>query len=354
MTTVITDGQALQAFVSDAMQAESLALDTEFMREKTYYPELCLIQAACAEHLVLIDVQQCDSLAPLQALLSGGMPKILHACRQDQEVLATCFDERLQPIFDTQVAAALCGHPPQWSYASLVEHYCGVSLAKGATRTDWSKRPLSQAQLDYAADDVRYLDQARASLLARLHELGRETWFAEEMELLEQPNWELEPDEAWRKVKGMGPLSAKERGSLQVLAAWREREAVRRNRPRRWIVADPVLLELARRMPNSTSALEQVPGMEAGLLRRQGQALLEQLELARTASELPLDDRIADTATVKRLQAELRKLAGRLELDPAVLATRADLSALVLDGRSERLANGWRAEEVVPALLALL
>ncbi len=354
MTAICTRDGELEEFVGHAAGVEVLALDTEFLRERTYYPELCLIQAASAEQLVLIDPLAELDLAPLEPVLAQGPVKVLHACRQDQEVLATRFGRPLAPIFDTQLAAALCGYPPQWSYAKLVQEFAGVELGKGATRTDWSRRPLSAAQLDYAADDVRYLLGAHAALAERLEALGRRSWFDEEMASLAAQPWDVAPDEAWRRVKGHGSLSGEALAALQALAAWRERRAVERNKPRRWIAKDESLLVLAQARPADAAALRALGGVEPFLQQRQGEELLRALEEARGATPPELDLRIPDKAVVARLRQTLNALAAELELDPGVLATRADLNALALDGLSERLSAGWRAEIVAPVLGAKL
>ncbi len=354
MTAICTRDGELQEFASHAAEVEALALDTEFLRERTYYPELCLIQAASAQHLVLIDPLAALDLAPLEPVLASGPVKVLHACRQDQEVLATRFARPLSPVFDTQLAAALCGYPPQWSYAKLVQEFAGVELGKGATRTDWSRRPLSAAQLDYAADDVRYLLGAHAALCERLAALGRRDWFDEDMADLAAQPWDVEPEDAWRRVKGHGTLSGEALAALQALAAWRERRAVERNKPRRWIAKDESLLLLAQARPADAAALRALEGVEPFLQQRQCEDLLQVLEQARGAVAPTLDLRIPDKAVVARLRQTLHALAAELELDPGILATRADLNALSLDGVSARLQRGWRAEVVAPVLTAAL
>lgn len=354
MTELLTCSDALADMCEQAAGAEALALDTEFMRERTYYPELCLIQAALPDQIVLIDPLSDIDLAPLRTLMGGSADKILHASRQDQEVLVAALGCAATPLFDTQHAAALCGHPPQWSYAALVKAFCDVELPKDSTRTDWTRRPLSAKQLAYAADDVRYLVSLREQLQARLQALGREQWFAEDMRQMEAVALDVEPDDAWNKVKGRGQLQGRALAVLQALAAWRERRAQSRNRPRRWVLADEVMLTLAQAQPATLEALGKVEGLPERVLQRQGKSLLEAVEAGQQGDIPVLDQRMPDKAEVKRLQVELRRIAESLELDPTLLATRADINALVLDGHSQRLEQGWRREVVGTPLRAVL
>lgn len=354
MTELLTRSDALADVCEQAAGIEALALDTEFMRERTYYPELCLIQAALPEQIVLIDPLADIDLSPLRAVISGSADKILHASRQDQEVLVAALGCAATPLFDTQHAAALCGHPPQWSYAALVKAFCDVELPKDSTRTDWSRRPLSDKQLAYAADDVRYLIPLRDMLQQRLRGLGREAWFLEDMRQQEAVALDVAPQDAWLKVKGKGHLQGPALAVLQALAAWRERRAQSRNRPRRWILADDALLALAQAQPSTKSALAAVDGVSENLVKRQGQALLETIEVGLSGDIPELDQRIPDKALLKRLQVELKRIAEGLSLETTLLATRADLNALVLDGASPRLDQGWRAEVVGAPLRAAL
>lgn len=354
MTELLTRSDALADVCEQAAGAEALALDTEFMRERTYYPELCLIQAALPEQVVLIDPLAEIDLSPLRALMSGPADKILHASRQDQEVLVAALGCAATPLFDTQHAAALCGHPPQWSYAALVKAFCDVELPKDSTRTDWTRRPLSDKQLAYAADDVRYLLALREMLLERLQALGRLDWFAEDMRQQERIALDVAPEDAWLKVKGKGHLQGRALAVLQALAAWREQRAQSRNRPRRWVLADEALLALAQAQPGSVSALAEVEGVPDGVVQRQGKALLEAVEAGCAAPIPALDQRMPDKAAIKQLQGALKRIGAELNLDTTLLATRADLNALVLDGSSARIDQGWRRELVGAPLRAAL
>ena len=354
MIELLTCSDALAAFCDRASKAEALALDTEFMRERTYYPELCLIQAALPDEIVLIDPLSELDLSPLAQLMASGGDKILHACRQDQEVLVAALKSAPMPLFDTQHAAALCGFPPQWSYAALVTQFSGVELAKTATRTDWSRRPLSTQQLEYAADDVRYLIDIRAQLMDKLAALGRLDWFAQDMRAMESQPLDVEPMQAWQRVKGKGLQQGRPRAVLQTLAAWRELRGQSRNRPRRWVLSDEALLAIANAQPQTVQALAALSDVPEGVVRNQGSELLDCVAQAQDLEIPHLEQRIPDKAVIAGLQTTLRKIAQELELDSSLLATRADLNALVLDGHSPRLQNGWRADVVGDVLAGQL
>jgi ribonuclease D len=272
---MIDTADALTAFAGKAMHATTLALDTEFMREKTYRAELCLLQIADGTHAVCIDPLRIPDLAALVPVLSApGVVKIMHAARQDLEVLLPAVG-LVQPVFDTQIAAALAGHPSQVGYAELARRLLGVELAKAHTRADWSRRPLSTAEQEYALDDVRHLAALRASLLDTLAAKGRVAWLEEELAALANPDaLRVAPEEAWKKVKGLPGLDPGRQRLAQSLAAWRERRADERNRPRGWILDDALLREITVRLPRSIEALTALPEMQESVVRKCGEELL--------------------------------------------------------------------------------
>src|SRR5687767_2084248 len=253
---MIDNAEALTAFVTRAANATTLALDTEFMREKTYRAELCLLQIADGDDAVCIDPLAIADLNGLRPLLGApGVVKIMHAARQDLEVLLPAVG-LVQPVFDTQIAAALAGHPSQVGYAELARRLLGVELSKAHTRTDWTRRPLSTEQQEYALDDVRHLPALRVSLLETLAAKGRLAWLEEELAALANADaLRVEPEDAWRKVKGLPALDEQRQRLAQSLAAWRERRASERNRPRGWILDDVALREITLRLPRSLDAL---------------------------------------------------------------------------------------------------
>ncbi|HEU5442752.1 MAG TPA: HRDC domain-containing protein, partial [Steroidobacteraceae bacterium] len=238
----------------------SIALDTEFLRERTYRAELCLIQVSAAGDAVCIDPIAVTQLGALAGpLTADGIVKVMHASRQDLEVLLPAVG-LVRPVFDTQIAAALAGFAAQIGYAELARRLLGIELPKAHTRTDWSRRPLSPEQIEYALDDVRHLVPLKLALEERLEKLGRLPWLAEELEgLAEARSLTTEPEEAWRRLKGLRGLDPARERLARGLAAWRERRAMERNRPRGWILEDAAVRELIVRVPRSRAALEALP-----------------------------------------------------------------------------------------------
>jgi len=361
-TLVTTPGQ-LEAAVFRLQGATRLAVDTEFMRERTYRAQLCLVQVASDADCYLVDPLAGLDLAPLFATLSDrGRPKILHSARQDLEVLLQSGGSVPAPVFDTQVAAALLGLPPQVGYADLIARRLGHSIDKGQTRTDWSRRPLSDAQLAYAADDVRHLLELHTDLTAALAAQGRAAWHAGDCEALEDPAlYRTEPADAWRRLKGLGRLRPEEQAVARALAAWRERRATDSDRPRGWILSDECLYALATTVPNSVSALERLPSLPPTLVRKRGEELLALMREARDlaagieAAPVPQRPTPEQTRRLARLQERLRDIAARLGISAEVLATRRDVEALAFGAADDSaLMRGWRREVVGMPLRELL
>lgn len=339
---------ALAALVERLDVAPIVALDTEFVRESTYYAQLCLVQVgtpaliACVDPLAGLDLD-----AFWKVVLRAEPLMLMHAARQDLELIRQHTGLLPETLFDTQVAAALLGHPAQIGYAALVERLLGVPLDKSHARTDWSRRPLPPEKLAYAADDVRHLPEIHLQLAEALEARGRAEWAVEDCGALLAPSlYENPPEEAWQRVKGLRRLQGRRRAVARALAAWRELEAERVNRPRRWILADEQLLALAAAAPDSRARLEAVPGLPAGLLRRCGEALLQVIAAAGDGSEEaadpdPLSDR--EKATLARLTEITRRVASELEIEPEVLATRAELTSAARGMPVGRPFTGWRA-----------
>ncbi len=353
----------LEAGLAALGDADALALDTEFVREKTYFPRLCLVQVAIDDRTLLIDALALQDLAPLADRLGiAGTVKVLHAARQDVEVLLPVTGRPPAPILDTQVAAALLGFAPQIGYADLVRQVLGVELAKGHARTNWAARPLRDEQLDYAADDVRYLGPLARVLRDRLRTAGRLAWMEEDCASVSDPAlYRSDPAQAWRRLKGLDRMRPAERAALRALAEWRERRAVRRNLPRGWVLHDDALRELARRRPCSRDALAADAGLSPAAAARLGDEILEVLAGAHVTEEDQLaaataPERLTPTqlAQSQRLQAVLQTTARELGLSAEVLATRRDLTALVRGARDVPPLSGWRRGVIGEALLAAL
>ena len=328
-----------------------IAIDTEFIRERTYYPELCLIQIAAGDSIWCIDTLAIEDLSSLFKVLgSPSRQKVFHAARQDLEIF---FNETKQipaPLFDTQIAAALLGRPDQIAYAGLVAEFYELDLDKSASRTNWAQRPLSTRQLDYAADDVRYLEGVKRRLDEELDAKGRSGWLAEEcLRLTELPQYENDPATAWRRVKGISKLDTAARGIAAGLAAWRERSAQQRNLPRGWVIKDDRLLAIARAAPISSAELRAIDGLAPGLLRRHGSEILATVQAPATGLS-ELDDlslprlKAAGKALLQELLDELRKCAQSNQVSSSLIATRRDLESALCGRTAIRLYGGWRNE----------
>jgi len=336
----------------------SIGLDTEFLRERTYRAELCLIQVSAADDAVCIDPLAVADLGALAGpLTAAGVVKVMHASRQDLEVLLPPVG-LVRPVFDTQIAAALAGFAAQIGYAELTRRLLGIELPKAHTRTDWSRRPLSPEQIEYARDDVRHLVPLKVTLEEQLDKLGRLSWLAEELSgLADARALTTDPEEAWRRLKGLRGLDPSRQRLAQGLAAWRERRATERNRPRGWILDDAVLRELIVRVPRSQAALEAIAEMPAAVVRHCGEELLACIAAANVPDPAPaLDARQrpdpAQSTLVKKLGAVNQAVAAEIGISPEVLATRRDLERLAEGADDIAALRGWRRTVIGEKLLA--
>lgn len=352
------DAARLQELAAELAAAPYIGLDTEFLREKTYRPLLCLLQLATPSRFECVDPLGDMDLSSLRpALAPGGPLKIMHAARQDLEVLWPLFGA-LGPLFDTQVAAALTGLPAQVGYADLVRRHFGIELDKSHTRTDWSRRPLSDAQLSYAIEDVRHLGPLRDRLMEQLDKLGRITWLLEEMQPLEAgEGLFIDPERAHERLKGLQDLDPDRQRLGQRLAAWRERRAADRNRPRTWILDDAGLKALIAEAPRDIAGLRALPELLPGFIDNSGTEVLGEIEAVKLPAKLPPlpgrprpDPKLGED--VKRLGATARDVATALGLAPELLATRRDLEVIARGGEDALPLRGWRRSVVGEALIA--
>ena len=357
----IIDHQAALAQLCSQLPAHTvLGLDTEFMRERTYFAQLCLLQLSFGSQAVCIDTLALTDLGALRATMAAPqVRKILHAARQDLEVLWPATG-RVAGLFDTQVAAALIGLPAQIGYGDLTHRMLGQTLHKTQTRTDWTRRPLSPAQLEYALDDVRYLPPLAECLQARLGQLGRWHWFEEEMAQLDSvSSFQVDPEQAWRRLKGISDLDPGRLAVAHALAAWRERRAIGSDRPRNWILPDAALRDMVLSVPRTLSALAGIAELPEGIRQHSGAellALIDSLGLPAQLPGLPARQRPApaETEAVRRL-AQLTAQTGReLDVAPEVLATRREMERLVAGERDAGPLLGWRRAVIGERLLAVL
>ena len=359
--TLVTTQPALDAVVFRMQAATRLAIDTEFMRESTYYPQLCLLQIATETDCVLVDPLAGLDLGPLYLLLAEERRlKILHAARQDLEVMFLQSGTVPTPVFDTQVAAAQLGHAPQVGYAELVARRLGHSIDKGQTRTDWSRRPLSAEQLAYAADDVHHLLTLHTDLSTALEARGRTSWAAEEAVAAANPAlYRTEPAEAWRRMKGLGRLAPGEQAAVRALTAWREKRAIESDKPRGWVLSDEAIVAMATQAPDSVAGLEKIRALPPGVIRKRGEELLALIAGARAgatveaAVEPPRRPTPEETARAANYMKVVRDEAEALGIAPEVLATRRDVESLAQGSRDGALLRGWRRVAIGEKLVAL-
>lgn len=355
--------EALDSLCAQLRGHDWLTLDTEFLREKTYRPRLCLLQVANPDVVACVDPLALPSLDPLLELFyDPSITKVLHAAHQDLEIFFEMREAVPGPIFDTQIAATLLGQGEQIGYGGLVKEVLGIELEKGHARADWCQRPLDEAQLAYAADDVRYLRDVYLSQRARLRELEREAWLAEDFADMTDPaRYSNPPQLAWQRLKGANRLRGVQLAVLQQLAAWREEQAQQGDRPRRWIMKDEILLDLARHMPQNNAAMQRIRGLEEGTVKRHGKALLaaidsgkavpkEQWPTVKKGDRLPAEqDSLIDV-----MMALLRERCREQSVSPSAVAGRRDLEKMVMGERDIALLHGWRATIAGESLLSLL
>ena len=353
---LITSTDALAKACRQLAEHDFVAVDTEFMRESTFWPQLCLIQAAAGETEVLIDpLSEALDLEPFFELLRDqGVTKVFHACRQDLEIFFHKGGELIPaPLFDSQIAAMAVGLGDSISYDNLVGAMLDRSVDKGSRFTDWSRRPLSNKQAAYALADVTHLRDLYPTLRARLAERGREAWVGEEMRILTDPaTYRMEPDEAWRRLK-LRKMTPKWLAALRAAAAWRESEAQTRDIPRNRIMKDDALYELAHAAPTAPEQLEGLRGSPRGFERsKPAQRLLERMSaaLAHAESYAPKVRKSAPPPAnigpiVEMLKVLLRASAERAGVAPRLIATVPDLERIAADDEADVGAlSGWRRD----------
>jgi ribonuclease D len=366
---LVADSAALSHCVEALQKSDVLAVDTEFMRTDTFYPILGLIQIFDGQQCWLIDPVALDSLDELGSVFKNpAIIKVFHSCSEDLEVLQHVMGTLPQPLFDTQVAAALSGFGFSRGYAALVDDMLGHHVPKGETRSDWLQRPLSEAQLGYAASDVYFLLPVYHLLVAALEKLDRTAWMEEEMTTLVGRS--LQTDDTadyYRKVKGAWKLEAKALQVLQAICQWREVEARQRNRPRNRLIADRTLLDIAIAQPASKQSLAGIEGIFPGFLRRYGDDLLSLVHRAQTDHvsnpkplpplDAPLPKAARDMA--KELKAVASECAESRNLSVEILVRKRDIEELVRSAvdtgkpsLSAALREGWRYDLIGQALLA--
>ncbi|HLG43086.1 MAG TPA: ribonuclease D [Planctomycetota bacterium] len=369
---IVKDGKALERLVAQLRAAGRFSFDTEFMREGRYRPQLCLLQVAAPDGTsALVDPVEGLNLGPFADLLRDpAIVKVVHAGGQDFEIFFERSADVPRNVFDLQIAAAFVGIGDKIGYAPLVKAVLGEDLNKTETFTDWSQRPLTPEQIDYALEDVRPLLRLHDKLLADIRALGREAWVQEEMNLRygDAAAYRADTSQLYRFVGGAERLDRAELAVLRELATWREQEAQATNRPRQHVVHDVALVEIARRVPKTVHALRSMRGVHPQLVARSGEEVLRRIrkglktpeadrpaELERHSKE-PQEGTITDL-----LETFLRVRSPELKISPGVVASRRELAELVrasLAGKVEAadvpVLKGWRRELVGNDLLGFL
>lgn len=357
---LITTNEVLVEYCDRISEASYCAIDTEFVREKTYYPLLSLIQVATEKHMACIDPLAITDLSPLLALLKNPkLVKVFHSPSQDLEILYLQFETLPSPVFDTQLAAAVLGYTHQISYAELVSEVTGVKLEKKHTRADWSRRPLSDSELDYAMDDVRYLLPVYRHLNQLLHDKGRYSWIEQDLaDMSLESNFQIDTGNLWKRLKGVQKLKGVELQIAQDLCIWREKVAQQKNLPRRWITADDAIIELAKRKPADLTTFDNIRGIPDKALARNKKVWLDIVgrAMARDASQWPTQHKpqkldAHQQALADCLMALCREIADKNDMALATLVTRKDIDSLILNRKTSRLAQGWHFEIVGQHLL---
>lgn len=350
MFDYIDNNQKLADLLARLDHAPWITLDTEFIREKTYYPRLCLIQIGSADVLACIDPLQIDDLQPfLDWLNEPHRLKVLHAAWQDLEIFHHLNGKVPAPVFDTQIAAAVLGMGDQLGYARLVEHLLGVQLDKSQSRTDWARRPLTSKQLEYAIDDVRHLRTAYLLLREQLEQLGRMKWLDKPFQKLTDPaSYAIDPRTIWQRVKGVQILKSRQLAILRELAAWREERALHKDIPRRWILSDEILLDMAKMQPKNADAFNQIRGLSTEQIERNasewlaciqhGQSLPQE-EWPQLPRRRKLDDNMGVLADL--LTALLNQVASENDISAQMIATRPQIEKMLEEGRTT-VSDDWR------------
>jgi ribonuclease D len=356
---VIRDPGGVAAVVAAAHEHGRIALDFEFLWERTYAPRACLAQVAIDSRVHLIDPIEGAPLDPIAELVADpAVDVVMHAPSSDLTLLGMQFGTRPSSILDVQLAAGFIGIGAGQGLGVLLDRGLRVKLDKGEQYTDWSRRPLSERQLTYAADDVAHLIELADEFLARADGLGRTPWIAEEMARRYGPDsrWVPDPDEVWRRVKGQGKLSPADRAVLRALAAWREREAAHRDRPTAWIVPDRTLLEIARRRPKTVAQLSGERGLPDRMRQSDLEGMLEAIVVGCQASPIHLPAAAApDLQTRMDTLGPLGQIlvtarAAEAEIAPSLVATRDEIETFLWGEIGARevpdspLAAGWRFE----------
>jgi len=351
----------LDALCTALVAADRIGCDTEFVRTQTYWPGLCLVQVASEAKSGCVDVLAAIDTTEFRRIMLGHPePLILHAAKQDLEAWFAMWQELPTAVFDIQIAAGLLGFQPQIGYGNLVKELLDIALDKDQTRTDWSRRPLTDAQIRYATDDVIHLHEIHDIVRTRLEDCGRYEWaLADSAALVDLSLYDSSPEDAWQRLSSVPYLPIEVQARARSLAAWRETRAKQADRPRQWILADKALLQIAHADPTRTDDLRDIAELPPAVVRKQGQNIVQTVQstnddlaagrLDLTQAPVPVPP---DKKQVQQLSAIVRDTASELGIAPETLATRRDVTG-ILNGRNDvRALQGWRRAIIGDKLLA--
>lgn len=358
---MVETAQQLEQAVENLMQCDVIGIDTEFVRERTWRADLGLIQISDGKEVWLVDPLKTGPLKPLSDLLKDQTTiKILHAPSEDLDVLYYNTGAVPNPLFDTQIACAMLGQPLQMGYHSTVEWLLGITIDKGETRSNWCHRPLRPAQIKYAALDVCLLPMMYRQLLERLQDLDRERWLLEDCaRLLNKAETPPDPEQSWKRLNGHNRLDGTSLAILQSLAKWRDKVAEDRNLARGFVIKDNALMTIANKKPLTLSALSELDVWHPRAIQRHGANLIAQIDrVLQKGLTAPIPDTLRPEH--RRLMGDMRKLvqskATELSVDPALLASRRELEALILSSENELLSErflGWRKNIITDDLIGI-
>lgn len=349
--------QALEAW----LQCQVIGIDTEFVRERTWRADLGLVQLSDGKSVWLVDPLKTGPLDPLSSLLNNpGIIKILHAPSEDLEVLLHTTGAVPEPLFDTQIACAMLGQSLQMGYHTAVEWLLGITIDKDETRSNWLHRPLRPAQLRYAALDVCLLPMMHRQLLAALKDLNRESWLAEDCaRLLTKAQTPADPELSWKRINGNNRLDGSSLEILKSLATWRDLEAQKRNLARGFVIKDKALMTIANKKPGNLSALSDLDILHPSSVQRHGSELIAQVDQILQeglTSEAPDSLKPEHRNLMKDMRELVSQKATELSIEPALLASRRELEALILNPENEPIPErflGWRNNIITTGLIAL-
>jgi ribonuclease D len=358
---MVESAQHLEQVVNDWLKCDVIGIDTEFVRERTWRANLGLVQLSDGKTVWLVDPLKTGALDPLATLLkSQSITKILHAPSEDLDVLLYTTGAVPEPLFDTQIACAMLGQSLQMGYHSTVEWLLGIAIDKGETRSNWCHRPLRPAQLKYAALDVCLLPMMQRQLLAKLKDLNRESWLAEDCaRLLTRARTPADPEQSWKRLNGNGRLDGSSLAILMSLATWRDQQAERQNLARGFVIKDADLMTMANKKPTNLSALSNLNILHPKVLQRHGPALvanIDQILQQGLTADAPDSLQPEHRLLMKDMRELVKLKATELSVEPALLASRRELESLILSPQDEPEPErflGWRKDIITSGLIEL-